>query len=375
MHRELTAPWIDPLWNTARTELFLAALQLHKDFLRCLPTEMRQSLHAAVDVVQGSAPRDLPEKAVRAAWQSLFFVVPVVSTTFASFARVFQHLGKESLGWLFIDEAGQATPQNAVGAIWRSRRVVVVGDPLQLEPVVTLPFRAQQAIRGDHGVAEKWLPGKTSVQQLADQVTPLGTYLPTDDGKIWVGAPLKVHRRCDEPMFGIVNNIAYDGLMVNGIKKREELCFPGTEESLPCSKWLDVVSEDSEGHWIPTEGVKLDAILTFLHRSGFDMSQVMLIGPFRDVAKQLRRRAHRYPGLTVGTVHTAQGKEADIVLLVLGGDPQRHGAKRWAAGKPNLINVAVSRARRRLYVIGARSSWSGLRHFDVLAAGLPTDER
>ncbi|MFH4324795.1 hypothetical protein WAJ71_19840, partial [Acinetobacter baumannii] len=50
-------------------------------------------------------------------WDSLFFVVPVVSTTLASFSRLFAGMGQDSLGWLLIDEAGQATPQSAAGAI------------------------------------------------------------------------------------------------------------------------------------------------------------------------------------------------------------------------------------------------------------------
>lgn len=368
--REVGALWTDEAWNRARSELFLAALRLHKAFLQGAPTEMRQSLHAAADLVGGSAPAEVPEDAAQAAWQSLFFVVPVVSTTFASFARVFSHLGQESLGWLFIDEAGQASPQNAVGALWRSKHAVIVGDPLQLEPIANLPFRAEQAIRGGFGVDEQWLPSRSSVQRVADRVTRLGTWLPGPDGPLWVGAPLTVHRRCDEPMFGIVNDIAYDGLMIDGTGSARAEEFDNAYPSLPTSEWIDVASEASEGHWVPDEGVQLALILEALATSGFDMSQAMVIAPFRDIAERLRRYCSRYPGLVGGTVHTAQGKEADVVILVLGSDPQRPGARRWAAGKPNLLNVAVSRARRRLYVIGNHQAWATERHFDVMAERL-----
>lgn len=369
--RERAALWTDPEWNEARSELFLAALRLHKAFLQHVPTQMRQSLHAAVDVVSGEAPKELSAESALLAWQTLFFVVPVVSTTFASFGRLFEQLGKEALGWLLIDEAGQATPQNAVGALWRAQRAVIVGDPLQLEPVTTLPFTADQAIRLSHGVDEGWLSSRTSVQRLADRLTPLGTELPADNGMIWVGSPLTVHRRCDEPMFGVANTIAYDGLMINGTKAAHAVKFQERYPNLPATKWIDIVSEASEGHWVPAEGRQLDIILRALSELNFDMSEVMAIGPFRDIARRLKERAEQYQGMVAGTIHTAQGKQADIVILVLGSDPQRDGARRWAASKPNLLNVAVSRAKRRLYVIGDRSAWSSKQHFAVLAHRLP----
>lgn len=368
--RELAALWTDEEWNRARTALFLAALALHKAFLQHAPTEMRRNLQVVMDILGGDAPADLPDKAALAAWQTLFFVVPVVSTTFASFARLFSHLEKESLGWLFVDEAGQATPQNAVGALWRSKRAVIVGDPLQLEPVVTLPFRAEQALRGDLGVDEQWLTNRTSVQRLADRLTPLGTWLPDGDEKTWVGVPLTVHRRCDQPMFDIVNAVAYDGLMIDGTAPGPGEKFRTAYPTLPDSKWIDVAGTGSKGHWIPDEGKKLDQILTALAERGFDMSEVMVIAPFRSVAREVRDRTWRYKGLTAGTIHTAQGKQADIVILVLGSDPQRPGARKWAASTPNLLNVAVSRAKRRLYVIGNRTEWSKQRYFDVMARSL-----
>lgn len=371
--REMTALWTDEEWNTARSELFLAALALHKAFLRHSAAPLRRNLHAAIDLVSGDAPADLPADAALAAWQSLFFVVPVVSTPFASYARLFGHLGKEALGWLLIDEAGQATPQNAVGALWRTKRAVVVGDPLQLEPITTLPFRTEQTIRAKMKVDEQWSPSRISVQRLADRLTPLGTSLPDadDGGPTWVGVPLTVHRRCDQPMFDIVNQVAYDGLMIEGTGTAAQDRFRADYPTLPPSKWIDVAGTTARGHWIPDQGRQLDRILGTLAELNFDMSEVMVIAPFRDVAREVRQRARRYRGLVAGTVHTAQGKQADVVVFVLGGAPDRLGALRWASKKPNLLNVAVSRAKRRLYVIGDRQAWSQMRHFKVLAAKLP----
>jgi superfamily I DNA and/or RNA helicase len=322
---------------------------------------MRHSLQVAIDVMRDGSLSDISPAAALAAWQCLFMVVPVISTTFASVARLFRHLEQEALGFLLIDEAGQSTPQNAAGAIWRSRYTVVVGDPLQLEPVVTLPLGAQRDLQVAHGVPDSLLPNHCSVQSLADGVTPVGTV--RANGDLWVGSPLNVHRRCEEPMFEIVNQIAYDGQMINHTPPREAMALPG-------SAWLHVAGQRSEGHWIPEEGERLEQLLAELAGCGADFAEVFLIAPFRDVAMRLGRYRRPYPGITAGTIHTTQGKEADVVILVLGGDPMRTGDKAWAAQRPNLLNVAISRARRRLYVVGNRETWGGLAHFQMLARTL-----
>jgi len=72
----------------------------------------------------------------------------------------------------------------------------------------------------------------------------------------------------------------------------------------------------------------------------------------------VRRKAafERWLAKFVSTVHAFQGKEAETVVLLLGGRTQ--GAMDWAAETPNVLNVAVTRARRHLYVIGDRNAWA-----------------
>jgi len=358
--QERSSPWMYPQWRESRIRVFIAALNLHRAFIEDNATKMMANLGVSMDMLGGGLP---DEKVRLIALNSLALVCPVISTTFASVSSLFGDLGPDSIGWLLIDEAGQATPQAAAGAIWRAKRTVVVGDPLQLEPVVTLPrtIEAALAIQYDN-VDARWHPSLTSVQKLADQATPVGTNMGEGGDALWVGAPLRVHRRCDDPMFSISNKIAYEGLMVHHKKP--------SNVALPPSAWINVSQSllPPSGNWIPAEGQALVLLLKeLLHTHQTPAANIFLISPFREVVSQLKQIGKKM-GLDdknrVGTVHTTQGKEADIVIMVLGGGTE--GAKNWAASKPNLLNVAVSRAKGRLYVIGSREAWSRRRYFDVL---------
>ncbi len=360
--RELSAPWADESWNEARTRVFIEALHLRRAFVECAPLEVRSNLGAAMDILLGKVSPEVQPEGLRAAWETLFFVIPVVSSTFASFDRLFAHLGRESIGWLLIDEAGQAVPQAAAGALWRCRRAIAVGDPLQLEPIVTLPFTAQQALRSHFSVDETWLPSKNSVQSLADRISRLGTLLHHEGNEeaTWVGSPLRVHRRCEKPMFLIANEIAYNGQMVYATEEVRSL--------LPITAWIDTKAGESDDHWIPAEGLALEILLTELFKSGASASDILLISPFRAVARKLKEIGQRWGISQAGTIHVAQGKESEVVVLVLGGDPRKPGAKDWASEKPNLLNVAVSRAKRRLFVIGDREEWRQYPYFSDAAS-------
>ena len=358
--REHTTPWGEAAWLSAREDVFLAALDVHRAFIEAHPQQMGANLALASDWLSG---KRLSPELVTLALESLCMVVPVVSATFASFPRMFGAAQKEAIGWLLIDEAGQAQSPHAVCAIWRARRTVMVGDPLQLEPVFTLQSVVEAELARYFGVREAWMPGWFSAQALADQSSRLGTMLGQEDGEgIWIGCPLRLHRRCAPVMFDISNEIAYSGMMVYGKKT-------GQDEPWPESVWLDVKADTSEGHWIDADGERLQSLLQELIGKGVGRDQIAMVSPFRDCANRLRRIARIYELDTgkAGTVHTAQGKEADVVILVLGGNPKSAGAKAWAASKPNLLNVAVSRGKKRLYVIGDVDQWRKHSYFSVMA--------
>lgn len=374
--QELAAPWSDEEWTTARTQVFLAALNLHRAFVAGAAGLVLGNLGHLVDALERK-PAAPPPKAEAAAWRTLFLVVPVISTTFASCGRMFGALGVGSLGWLLVDEAGQALPQHAVGALWRARRAVIVGDPLQLEPISQVPAEVQDRLRNLSGVDRRWLPAGRSAQGLADRRNRWGTAIQTEDRdgntqEVWVGAPLRVHRRCEEPMFGISNAIAYQGLMVYGTIAQP---FPGgPRPAYPGSSWIDVTGP-SEGKWVPAQGEALLKILRRMHvENGVSLDRIYVLSPFRDVVTQCRRvargelRAYKWADDQIGTVHTMQGREADAVILVLGTDPSpAKQARDWAARPANLLNVAVSRARRRLFVVGDQAEWADVPNFCVAA--------
>jgi hypothetical protein len=175
--RQLSTPWHDEALWTLRHEAFIAALGLHKAFLQANAVHVTDNLEFLSKVLTGAETEKGTSIPLKNLWDTLFLAVPVVSTAFASMPRLLSPLKAEDLGWLIIDEAGQATPQAALGSIWRARRSVVVGDPLQIEPVVPMPEAAIEMIREKFKVGHQWHPVANSAQVLADRANKWGTYL------------------------------------------------------------------------------------------------------------------------------------------------------------------------------------------------------
>ncbi len=374
--------WQDEKLNRLRSSLFVAALKLHQSWLTQAMENraFQQAVYGVRNVIKG-----IESSNPVSSWQLLFMLVPLISTTFASVGRMFKDLDQSTVGYLLIDEAGQALPQAAVGAIWRSKRVLVVGDPLQIEPVFITPPRLTHCLSSMvlSDDAPQWDPQKWSLQQIADRANPYGCSLNIMQQPTWVGIPLWVHRRCMEPMFSIANAIAYEGRMIHGLESNQ--IMPLAHKSLGHSQWVDAKGSCSEKQFVPAIAEQTIALLLKVTQSNTDLFSIYIITPFRAVKRklleQIERHAkellsactvkksdlNRWKNGNIGTVHTFQGKENDTVILVLGGDQKTQGSIKWASSKPNLLNVALTRAKRNVYVIGDADLWQREMYFDCLA--------
>jgi hypothetical protein len=370
------APWLDSEIHKEREKLFVAALQVHKAFVTVAAQKVQHNLGVLMTAMRVGSFQDQAKRQLLAdLWSTLFLVVPVVSTTFASVNKMLGDLSPGALGWLLIDEAGQATPQAAVGALMRVKRAVIVGDPMQIQPVVTIPEKLVNQISQRYGVDEtRWMAPKESVQTLADGASAIKAKLNT----LTVGLPLLVHRRCEEPMFSVSNAVAYGNKMVYAVEREQT---GAVSNILGASAWFDV-NGTANSKWSPEEGQAVMKLLRKLARAGVREPDVYVITPFRVVAHELRQLLRAEPELfdafdvdkhkwleeRVGTIHTFQGKEAEAVIAVLGAPmPAQNGARNWAGASPNILNVMVSRAKSRLYVIGSRAAWSNVGYFIELA--------
>lgn len=367
--RHQMTPWFPPAAQYLRDEVFISAMAVHRAFIDAAAKPLRHNLGALMNAfTTQTLPGAEKQALLPDLWSSLFLVVPLISTTFASVNRMLGKLPLESLGWLLVDEAGQALPQAAVGALLRTRRAVIVGDPMQIEPVVVLPDTLTHSICRRFGVdPDHYAAPSASVQTLADAASTYTSEFQTRVGSRSVGVPLLVHRRCSEPMFGISNAIAYSGMMVSAKSPK-----PSTvRDMLGPSRWIHIEGS-SEDKWCQEEGTEVLRLLRQMAQAGVKTADFYIITPFVIVANHLRQTvresgvlkgwidedAWRWTNERIGTVHTVQGREAEAVILVLGAPhPTQIGARGWAGGRPNLLNVAVTRAKEVIYVVGNRRLW------------------
>lgn len=384
---QVNSPWVYEKYNELREELFYQALQLNKAFVLSSVC-VRKNLENLFNLWDGKHKKVDRINSYGEVLNTLLLVIPVVSTTFASVERFLSDVGPEELGLLVIDEAGQATPQSALGALWRTRKAIVVGDPLQVEPVSTIPKELAKRFADEFNIPPYYRVPEISVQLLADRINEYGGYRNVNGNKVWLGCPLVVHRRCIDPMFSVSNKVAYDERMILQTRPPKDSDTFVFEHSI----WFDVRGKENgnKDHTVQNqvEFTKQLFIKSIEICQGFP--DLFIITPFKRVAENLRTmmisvlksfqfvdqgKVSIWVKEHCGTIHTFQGKEAKEVILVLGCDSQSgKSAAQWVGQKPNIINVAVSRAKFRIAVVGDFDLWKNIPNVQVLCRFLKRDK-
>lgn len=380
---QVANPWFTQRYNREREKLFAYALRMNKEFIvssnHCRDNFVTLSHYWGFKTGDENERiifhKKDKENMVPALFQTLFLLVPVLSSTFASVGKLLSDVKQSGvIGMLIIDEAGQAQPQMALGALYRSRRAVIVGDAKQIEPVVTDDLILLKKAYNDEAL-KPYKKKNLSVQGFADRLNAFGTYLDNGtDYPEWVGCPLLVHRRCISPMFDISNEISYNGIMkqqTKPLKKEKAEKFVYNK-----SQWINVKGKEkgNKNHFVEAQGQKVCELLEVAFAKNSE-PDIYIISPFTTVVFGIKEYIRKYcfenRNITkinsnylldseqkkIGTVHTFQGREADEVIFLLGCDTSKEakGAIRWV--NKNIVNVAVTRAKYRLYVIGDEAAW------------------
>lgn len=382
---QLVNPWTTQRYNREREKLLYYALQMTKEFLlssRCCRANLNILGQYWGLKTENDGSRIIFHEADRKAmvsslYETLFLLVPVISSTFASVGHLLKDMDKPgSIGTLIIDEAGQAQPQMAVGAIYRAKRVLVVGDPKQVEPVVTDDLRLLKEDFSE-GLYSNYKNKSLSVQRCADIINPFGTSFDTGTDYLeWLGCPLLVHRRCISPMYDISNRISYEGIMKQQTESPKE--DKRSLFLLKSSQWINIAGNEKghNNHYVQKQGLKVCTLVNKAFEKS-DFPNLYIISPFNTVVDGIRNELRNFANINtesvlakkdenlkkwiisnIGTVHKFQGKEANEVILLLGCDMSQNG-KYAVRGfvNSNIVNVAVTRAKYRIYVIGDARVW------------------
>ena len=362
--------------NECREQLFFDALQVQKAVAISKPfrknMQLLSSYWGSYKKRQELDKQFGLDQVFPLVFNTLFLAVPVISSTFAAVESMLRNCtGEGSIGTIIVDEAGQASPHMVLGALYRAQQAIIVGDPKQIEPVQTVQDLFVNYV-GNHDI-DCYRHKELSVQRLADAQNPFaGTIREEDDSVSWVGCPLVVHRRCGEIMFNVSNELSYGGFMINETVKPKE----PVKIALP-SCWItydasQIISKSKKDHYINTQGEIGAKLINLLQNHNVKLDDIFVISPFKTVAEGFKAYMSNqlvfiddesrdiWIENNIGTVHTFQGKEAKVVIYMLGcqSDGTANGAIKWV--NANNVNVAFTRAREYIYVIGDATKWAEL---------------
>lgn len=255
---------------------------------------------------------------------------------------------------VIVDEASQCTLADILPLAYRAKRIAIIGDPNQLRSITTLGDAHLHRIAKDAKLKESDLRTRGihhkdgSAYQAFDHASK----------QAGVSEPcaIKEHYRCHPHIAKWFNGAFYGGSL--------SVLTPIAEQSgKRVLAWHDVLGDSrrprDRGGWVneaqARKAVELVQDSISPHRSVGVITPYAAQGVLIDhfAKREIDDAVLADANFMSGTAHKLQGSERDVIIFATMFTPNMsHGAAQWIEKERNLINVAVSRARRHLLVIG-----------------------
>jgi hypothetical protein len=251
---------------------------------------------------------------------------------------------------VIVDDASQCSIPRLIPALYRAERALIVGDPMQLEPVINLGVRQETAVARDHRISASWLEGRRLNYRRHSAFHALAT---AAGGEL----VLDEHYRCHPEIAAIADAQFYPRGQTVLTDVHRQRRRPG-----PTITWTHVVGAArtaGPNSWYNEAEIELvDAEVRELLELLPPDADVGVVTRHREQRDRLARRWCHDPRVRVGTVQTFQGSEADAIVISLVAGPQMPSATlRCLGGERRLWNVAITRARSHLVLVGNRELW------------------
>ena len=257
-----------------------------------------------------------------------------------------------------IDEASQCDIASIVPLLYRARRAVIIGDPQQLRHISALRQDQNSRLLEKHGLSEKHLLWDYVNTSLYDLGAPLAAAEDVVD--------LREHHRSHADIIGFSNQAFYEGKLRVATRYSRLKSTPGNA----AVRWVQVSGRVER---VATGGsrnrAEADAVVRELRRLLIEQEYegtVGIVSPFRAQANLIREAVTSDPELSpivpkcellVDTVHRFQGDERDVMIFSpVVSEGIREGSIHFLRRTPNLFNVAITRARSALVVVGDKEA-------------------
>jgi ATP-dependent RNA/DNA helicase IGHMBP2 len=275
--------------------------------------------------------------------EHLLDTTPVLCATLTGLDS--QILKNRTFDLLVIDEASQATEPVCWIPISRAVRVILAGDHCQLPPTILSLTAARQGLATS--LMERLIGrlGSGISHRLTTQYRMHGAIMGFSsrefyDSSLTADSSVAEHLLADLP--GIVST----PLTTSPLEFIDTAGASYDEESEP----------DGESRLNPREADLVGRRVLSLLDAGLPASEIAVIAPYSAQVRLLRTRLP-WEGLEIDTVDGFQGREKEAVIISLvRSNP--HGEIGFLADTRRM-NVALTRARRKLIVIGDSATIGG----------------